>query len=178
MTHRRLFIGYPIADSLGNDLISHVADEINDVTNKIRWTIPGNFHITAKFIGNLEEALIPQVISILESSIANSSGYEIEINKIAAFPKESSTVLAAYIKPQTQLAKINKLLEDSLVSIGIKKENRSYQPHITLGRSLTPNSCRKVVIKQRLKLHSLVIYESVLKKDGSRYFSLYSCDLA
>ncbi len=178
MTYRRLFIGYPISDTVGNDLISHVVNEINDVTHKIRWTIPGNFHITAKFIGDMDENLIPQLITIVEEVASKASSFEVNINKIAAFPKPSSTFLAASVNPHQQLSEINKELEKKLTTIGIKGEKCSYQPHITLGQSLRLGSCREVPIYLRLKLSTLIIYESILKKDGSRYFSLYSCSLA
>lgn len=177
MTHRRLFIGYPISDTVGDDLISHVVDEINDVTNKIRWTVPGNFHITAKFIGDLDEGLIPQLITTVEKIATKAHSCEVDIEKIAAFPKPNSTVLAAWIKPQQMLAEINNMLEQNLITIGVKKEKIDYQPHITLGRRLVPGSCHQLSIHQRLKISTLVIYESIIKKDGSRYFSLYSCNL-
>lgn len=156
----------------------------------VKWVDAGNLHITAKFLGEVE----PKIISTLEKTsreaARGTSPFEITIDKLGAFPEiDFPKVLWLGPKnPPSEITKIYNQLERNLENFGFDPENRSYVPHITLGRAKDRNRKKIKKLGDYLKKVSfevnwnvtvdhLTLMESQLQPSGPIYEPKFHVDL-
>lgn len=93
---------------------------------------PEKLHITVKFIGEVSEKRMLVISEVLRK--IKMEPFEVELIGTGAFPsKEKPRVLWVGAKSE-ELKKLFELVEESLHPLGIPREWREYQPHLTLGR--------------------------------------------
>ncbi|MGM0411315.1 MAG: RNA 2',3'-cyclic phosphodiesterase, partial [Bacillota bacterium] len=132
----RLFIAINISDrsrKLINNKINILKEEIKE---NIKWVDKENWHITIKFLGEVKENKIDNI----KNKIKNLSEYEkfyLQFNKINAFPNLNypKVMYLAINKSQGILKNIHKEIENELLKINFKKEDREFTPHLTIART-------------------------------------------
>ena len=91
-----------------------------------------SFHLTLKFLGDVEEDTTTKIIKNLDQVKFNK--FKLETTSLGAFPNENFVrVLWIGIKEQPGLIKLQKNIEEALVEFKFKKD-LSFHPHITLAR--------------------------------------------
>jgi 2'-5' RNA ligase len=94
-----------------------------------------NIHLTLKFLGNTDEALVPKIKNIMEEGVANMAPFELELRGVGAFPNVNRMqVLWVGTRNAEGLGDLASYLQDELDQLGFKKEKRRFSPHITLAR--------------------------------------------
>ncbi len=175
----RLFIGFKIADQDGHCLINSVKDANLKLDQNIRWTMPGDFHITSHFMPHCTADLIPNIKHAMQEAVQGLARAVISIDKIDLFPQYGSTLCAAYVSSNPLIISIHKRLSISLEKLGVAIETLNYKPHITLARGLAQHDPFKAIaFNAKIKLDSLILYESSAKTIGPRYTPLYIAKLA
>jgi RNA 2',3'-cyclic 3'-phosphodiesterase len=108
------------------------------VVGEVRWVRPENVHLTLKFLGDVSEDDLPgQVAKALEPLRERHEPFEAEPSGFGAFPsaRRARILWAGIGEGSEPLRTLAKDVEASLEPLGFVRENRSYLPHLTLGRA-------------------------------------------
>lgn len=121
--------GY-VADALENFLA-----ELRPLA-AVRWVRREQFHITLKFLGEVEQAVIEQVIDALEP-VKCFEPFRIELNHIGAFPNLNSprVLWLGGDKGAAELGRLSAKVNDVLYDeAGLEKDAKKFRAHMTLAR--------------------------------------------
>jgi RNA 2',3'-cyclic 3'-phosphodiesterase len=106
-----------------------------------RWVEPDNYHLTLRFIGNVDGALARDVASIL-TSVARSQ-FELQLDGLSSFGGRKPRAVVAAVRQSSALHDLQSEHERLMQRIGLPPEGRKYTPHVTLAR-LRDTSSRQV----------------------------------
>lgn len=105
-----------------------------------RIVLPDQMHVTLHFVG---EANLDMIIAALQGVTAPA--LEVAIEGTGHFRSaDGTTVLWAGVRRSPSLTRLHCAIGRALAGVGIRLEERSYTPHITLARC-APNSSMTVV---------------------------------
>ena len=127
----RLFTGLEVPSSI-RQLLSLKQSGLLD----IRWVDPADFHITLRFIGDIEPRQANDIVEELSRRVWPAP--QISVGELKCFGGSKPTALYAEVKPNEELSNIATTQERLMQQLGLPADSRRFTPHITLGR------CRKV----------------------------------
>jgi len=177
---KRIFIGSFIKFENGKRDYSKIKKEFKGALSG-RWVPEENFHITYKFIGNVDENRLKDIKNQLKSQLNKPIDVDIQLNGLGAFPSiYNPKVLFVNAEDNGLLKDIFFNIDEELSYIGIEKEKRNFVPHITLMR------IKKYKIEEflkgfykfkdynfgKIKSIEINIVESILKPNGAVYKKL------
>lgn len=110
--------------------------EIKKHCIKGNFTSMNNFHLTLRFLGEVQPDDIITLNRAIDEALSGCNAFELELNNIGQFLKGSKKIIWIGIKRSLELQELYKKLEASLEKKGYAKEDRGYNPHITLGREV------------------------------------------
>jgi RNA 2',3'-cyclic 3'-phosphodiesterase len=98
---------------------------------------PEKLHLTLKFLGNVAEDDLSRVEQALEQLRGRHEPFEVEPSGFGAFPSERrARILWAGVGEGSEpLRAVARSVDDLLEPAGFEREERSYVPHLTLGRA-------------------------------------------
>lgn len=101
----------------------------------LRVVKPGQLHLTLVFIGEVPEERVPVLTSTLAEPIPVPP-FELEIGLPGVFPADGAprVLWLAVSRGATELARLHEVVSARLETLGIPRERRPYQPHLTIGR--------------------------------------------
>ena len=106
-----------------------------------RWVEPDNYHLTLRFIGDVDGVLARDVASILEG-VARSP-FELRLEGLSSFGGRKPRAVVAAVGQSSPLYDLQAEHERLMKRIGLPPEGRKYTPHVTLAR-LRDTSSRQV----------------------------------
>ena len=111
----------------------------------IKWSPLDNLHVTIKFIGEWPESRLEELHEVL-STLAPREPFAIELKQLGWFPNERSPrVLWVGIQGGNPLLEFVQETEERLQrTLGIKKEDRPFAPHLTIARIKNPVPLRRL----------------------------------
>ncbi|KFL25797.1 RNA 2',3'-cyclic phosphodiesterase [Paradevosia shaoguanensis] len=98
-----------------------------------RWIDPENYHITLRFIGDVDYSTANEVSDSLER-LANGLSFSVRLNQLGAFGGNKPHALYAGVEMNETLTRLQAAHERVLQRIGLEPESRKYTPHVTLAR--------------------------------------------
>lgn len=190
MDNLRLFLAIDL-DSNCIDKISHFQSLLKANTNYVKWTDKSTWHLTLKFLGHQKKDLLNDIITLCKNVAQNTGAFTLELKDVGSFPNSVlPRILFINVLPSFPLSNLFERLEEVLTKIGIKREERSFNPHITLGRIKDARLFLKnskdfmgfFLEKGKGFSHTLAVdhftlYQSILKKEGPQYIVLQRFDL-
>ena len=124
----RLFVGIPFPDAV-RERLAEMAGGIPGA----RWTPVDNFHLTVRFIGEVDRGGYEDVLGAL--SLVRAPGFDLTLSGIDQFGKgEKARVLWIGVGKNPALIHLHDRVESALVRAGLEPEGRKYAPHVTLAR--------------------------------------------
>ncbi len=183
----RLFIALPL-DLTARECLIETADFLKAYSDYIKIVPPENFHITMKFLGELNDKTAAMIASSFAKIRLNENEIPFSIKGLGMFRNDSGGVIWAGIESDMKLLKnIQRVIEAFTKSFGFEKENRNFVPHISLGRLKTGAKLPEEIISY-LKENSntfyadgifnrAVLYESKLQPAGAVYKEISSIHL-
>lgn len=106
----------------------------------VRWNPPEALHLTLKFLGETDPARLPEITNAAATAAARARPIELRLDGIGAFPSlRNPRVLWLGVEATSRLRMLKQDLEWEFAPLGFPRENRAFQPHITLGRA-RPNA--------------------------------------
>ena len=101
----------------------------------LKWVETENLHLTLRFLGEIPEATIEQVQQVLAQVATTQKSFELSVEGLGMYPnpKQPRTIWLGVqgVKP---LIVLHAELEKALGRMGIEKESRPFDPHLTLAR--------------------------------------------
>ena len=123
----RLFTGLEIPDSVAEQLMT-----IRGGLTGARWITSDNYHITLRFIGDIDESTAYDIYAVLGR--ISRAPIPLTIEGITVFGGDRPRALVAKIIPTSALIELQAEHERLIRRIGLPPESRKYTPHITLAR--------------------------------------------
>jgi 2'-5' RNA ligase len=152
------------------------------IKEKIKWVNFNQLHLTLKFLGDTDTELIPEITKIIEKVSQNSSKFNLNFKGTGIFKDfKNLRVIWIGIDKNPHLFNLHKAIDNELSKIGIKPENRRFNPHLTLGRIKYINNKKKLIdfiLKNtnrnfiEIQVNEFYLIESILKKDGPTYIDV------
>lgn len=132
----RIFIGIEIPPDVGASL-----SMLRGGLPGARWIEPQNYHITLRFIGDVDDVLAREVDSVLGQ--VRRRGFSLQIDGLGSFGGRRPRAVIAAVPPVALLLELQAEQERLMQRIGLEPEGRKFTPHVTLAR-LRESSSREV----------------------------------
>jgi RNA 2',3'-cyclic 3'-phosphodiesterase len=124
-----------VAIDLPEDIKQKVYDSQNALKQcnvRLKFVDPAGFHITMKFLGEIEPSLIDPIIRALQS--VSMKSFTITVGPITWNNPKRPRVIWCTIRDGGECASLNRQIEDLLAPFGIQRESRPFTAHATVAR--------------------------------------------
>lgn len=132
----RLFTGLEVPAEIGASLAM-----LRGGLPGARWVEPENYHITLRFIGDVDDRIAHEIGSMLDQ--VNRHGFELRLDGLTSFGGRKPRAVVAAVPTVPALSELQAEHERLMQRIGLEPEGRKYTPHVTLAR-LRDSSNRQV----------------------------------
>jgi 2'-5' RNA ligase len=132
----RLFTGVEIPSDIGQ-LLGMLRGGLPGA----RWIDPENYHLTLRFIGDVDDVIAHEVASLLGR--VKRDAFEMQLEGLTSFGGRKPRAVVATAAPTQPLLDVQAEHERLMQRIGLEPEGRKYLPHVTLAR-LRESSSRDV----------------------------------
>ena len=127
-----------VAVKLPEDIADSLEDFLDDIRplSKIHWVKREQFHITLKFLGELEPDVIDDVIDSI-MPMKHFEPFTIELSHIGAFPnmKNANVLWLGCSRGAKELASLSRRINDTLFhDAELERDTRKFRAHLTLAR--------------------------------------------
>ncbi|NIA23529.1 MAG: RNA 2',3'-cyclic phosphodiesterase [Proteobacteria bacterium] len=177
---KRIFIAVDVEDELKHYL-EKLIDEIGGLNiPSIRLVKPENIHITLKFLGEVEDDRVDDIIEALTGIDKRFNRKVSKILGIGAFPnmRRPHVLWLGIDDGKEQFSKMADFINNSLSIYGFTKNSRPFSPHLTLGRFKKPISNLNSYVGKlnvpdvEFGINRITIYESKLFQTGPVYTAI------
>jgi len=132
----RLFVAIDLPDFVKHRLTTLCAGVPN-----ARWARPEQFHITVRFIGEVDGPTFDDIGHALAE--IPFFPFELRLAGVGEFGDRRRTrMLWAGVAPSPELEHLHDRVESTLVRLGLDPDRRSYKPHVSLARLDRPTDDR------------------------------------
>ena len=132
----RIFTGLEIPPAIGQTLAL-----LRGGLPGARWIDPENYHLTLRFIGDVDSTVAHEVALMLEQ--VKRASFELRFDGLSSFGGRKPRAVVAAVALSQALLDLQAEHERLLGRIGLEPEGRKYIPHVTLAR-LRQSSSRQV----------------------------------
>jgi RNA 2',3'-cyclic 3'-phosphodiesterase len=123
----RLFTGLEIPQDVGQALSS-----LRGGLPGARWIDPENYHLTLRFIGDVDEHIAQEVALLLGR--VRREAFELYFDGVISFGGRKPRAVVAAVQPVQALLDVQAEQERLMQRIGLDPEGRKFTPHVTLAR--------------------------------------------
>jgi len=129
----RTFIAIEVSDVVRDNLVK-AQERIGSKAAKIKFVERENFHVTLKFLGEVDEATLDEVKAALSEIAKKHRRHRVRVKGIGVFPNPNYVrVIWAGIENDEGIKAIASDVEREMRRLGFKKE-KNFVAHITIGR--------------------------------------------
>ena len=169
-------------------LLKSVQTDLQSEIRNASWTKLGNFHLTLKFLGDVDPTAIGAISEAVENTAATLPQFSIAFGGIGAFPRlERPRVIWVGLKQgASTVSHLATAVNFKMKRLGFPTDNR-FHPHLTLGRlrSRLNLQSRKSVLRKydtingaAVNVTELTVMQSQLHPNGAIYTPLKVCHLS
>jgi RNA 2',3'-cyclic 3'-phosphodiesterase len=123
----RLFTGLEVPEDIG-----HTLSTLRGGLPGARWIDPENYHVTLRFIGDIDGVAANEVASLLFS--VKRKPFEVKLQGLSSFGGKKPRAVVAAVAPCRPLMELQAELERLMQRVGLDPEGRKFTPHVTLAR--------------------------------------------
>ncbi|SFF02819.1 RNA 2',3'-cyclic phosphodiesterase [Methylobacterium sp. 13MFTsu3.1M2] len=98
-----------------------------------RWIEPGDFHVTLRFIGDVDATTADDVVEAL-SEMRVRPALTVTLDGLGIFGGDRPRALYASVVPEAELTDLQAEQERLVRRAGVEPERRKFTPHVTLAR--------------------------------------------
>jgi 2'-5' RNA ligase len=176
----RVFIGVEF-DYKVKDYLNGVKEMIKENVKSGDFTNYDNYHLTLRYIGNIyddEQEVLEEVLDEVSKKI---KAFDIKVGDIGTFGKgNTSIVWVGITKGKKELTSMYGVLEEELYFNGFDKEERKYNPHITIGKKVHLNGHGGGYLEPYndiIKVQTITLFHSHRVNGVLTYTPIYRKDL-
>ncbi len=142
----RLFTALEIPADIATALTLHRGG-----LNGARWIEPSDYHITLRFLGDVDRRMARDVDGFLAD--VQSYPFEVTLDSLGSFGGDKPRAVFARVQPSPKLTELQADLERMTRRLGLPPEARKFVPHVTLARL---RDTSPVDLAHYLSLHPIV----------------------
>jgi 2'-5' RNA ligase len=130
----RTFIAIPTSTAV-QQCIAELQTKLKEIQADVKWDSLSKFHITLKFLGNVETSKLELLSAELSKAIQPFAPFILEYESLGIFPNiYNPRIVWIGMKHNQVISDLQSAVESICSKCGFPKENRAFHPHITLGR--------------------------------------------
>ncbi len=177
----RTFIAIDIPEAI-KKAIADLQSELKRIGADAGWTNLKGIHLTLKFLGEIDEALLPEIANCCRAAVADAELFTLTLDGTGVFPNfRNPRVLWAGLKEETgRLQALQRRLEDELAVIGFKPEDKPFNPHLTVCRLKSLKKSRELIARAEMydlpaisfEVRDIRVFKSELSPAGAKYTEL------
>ena len=183
----RTFIAIEIPGEIKQKM-ADVQRRLRDTAVDAGWTRPEGIHLTLKFLGEIPESKVPDIMGTLTRALGGTGGFRLEIERVGTFPspKNARVVWVGVSGDVERLMNLQTAVEDAMAELGMERDDRLFTPHLTLGRIKYLRSKEKWLnILEEIKniklsgfdVKAVALMKSELKRTGAVYSEMGRIEL-
>jgi 2'-5' RNA ligase len=123
----RLFTGLEIPEELGDSL-----SLLRGGLPGARWIDPDNYHLTLRFIGDVDDDIAGEVAWMLGK--VRRKDFTLRLDGLSSFGGRKPRAVVAAVAPSPAVMELQAEHERLMQRVGLEPEGRKYTPHVTLAR--------------------------------------------
>ena len=185
----RLFVGVPVSLEVVRELTDVARRLRRDVEAegaRVRWVAPATYHVTLAFLGWTRPEAVDAIRDAVRASALGREPFRFVARGIGAFPsaKKARVLWAGVDDARGGLTELAHAVEGCLRPLGFEPDRRGFHPHVTLGRVKTGSADLETLLERfsahvfsETRVDSVVLYESVMKTEGSEYERVFEAGL-
>jgi len=181
-THIRSFVAIEIPGEV-KTFLSDMSRRLKGFGGDVRWTRPEGIHITLKFLGNINPDLVGDLRDALTPVCARQMPFALSVLGTGGFPdmRRPRVLWAGLNDPDQALVPLAAQVDSALEPLGIAREKRPFNPHLTLARfkSLKRSSDLIQAVTRMAGIegpaftaHEATLFQSILRPTGAEYTAL------
>jgi len=176
----RLFAALPVTGGAMLEL-TELIGECERTDWPVRWVRPSGLHLTVKFLGESDPALVPEIETALRLACRGVAMIPFAPIEVGAFPSlAGASVLWAGYQAEPALELLAHRVEQGCALLGFPVGGRPFRPHVTIGRIRAgrslPQSAIPVLEQRQIRsgflADRLVLYKSITGPNRAEYASL------
>jgi 2'-5' RNA ligase len=172
----RVFIALDIPAEIRARLTEYM-ERARLLAPEARWARVEGLHVTLKFIGHVDDAVVEKIKAELRS--IKAAPFEVKFSGVGFFPNPNAgRVFWAGVNGGGSLPKLASTIDAVMEKLGIPRETKPYHPHLTLARtSSRPLRGLKPLLDEppqfgTMTAREFFLYQSQPQKGGSKYTKL------
>lgn len=139
----RLFAALPVPPSVSLPL-SFIATGLEGA----RWVEREDYHITLRFMGDVDGLLADQIVAKLDDIVAQP--FDVSVQGVGFFGPKVAHSLHALVVPSVALLTLQEDIDRACVRLGLEKDHHKFTPHITVART---KNCKDDGVARWLTMH-------------------------
>ncbi len=176
----RLFIAAFLPEETKDALFRYV-NSFRDIVRGVRWETREKFHVTLRFLGDVEESRLVGISTDIDSAVSGSGCVESGFDGLRLFPgPRNPRVLALCLVRSERFQYLFDGVQQAVLQNGFEREKREFTPHVTIGRIKGGfEGITKIppVDATGFSIARIGLVRSELGSRGSRYTGLRTWDL-
>jgi 2'-5' RNA ligase len=189
MTKIRTFVGVEVSSSTRASAY-RIVQRLESTGAGYKWVRKDNLHITLNFLGDVDETIVPDVCKAIRQSVSRVPAFRVVSSGLGSFPSRQrpQVVWIGTHDGIESMIELNSRIADGLDDYRFPRENREYQPHLTLGRLRRGGTWNQSLTDLLNKFESydagatdvreIVVFSSFLEGDGPTYTAMARIELA
>ncbi len=175
----RTFIAIDVPEKIKEQIFEVEKELIKSCNEGVKWEEKEKFHITLKFLGDVNENAIDSIYDVLSENLTGFGKFSVIYKGVGCFPdlKRPRVIWIGCEDPSGKLFELQKIVEEKMSELGFEKEDKEYHPHVTLGRVKNPRNISNLIKKiesinfesEAGEVTEVLIMKSDLKPSGSVY---------
>lgn len=175
----RTFVAIPVSHEV-RERVEGIRSQLLQVDADVKWVEPENYHLTVKFIGEVNEEELDEIVKLLQRVGRESPPFVLELQGAGFFPnRRRPRVVWIGLKGELDKAFwLGERVDAYLAELGYEMEkNRKY--HLTLGRVRSEKNVQGLVGMMAriaretdfpfLEVNEIQLMQSRLSPQGPRY---------
>jgi RNA 2',3'-cyclic 3'-phosphodiesterase len=175
----RTFIAIPLPEECRR-VLQQIQNEMRASEAEVRWVNIPSIHLTLKFLGEVDPSMLPNLIQELRLASNDIPPFALKVGGVGAFPNSRNprVVWCGVSAENDRLSLLQEVIEQACEKLGFAREDRSFSPHLTLGRAQGKRNLQRLCDYIRIGRSELQcditvdaynVYKSTLAPKGAIY---------
>lgn len=164
-----------------SEMIDSNVEKLKRMGFRASWVPGGNAHLTLAFLDSVELKKLELLATMLSGRLRGFPSFTLSTDKIGYFKhRDLPKVIWLGIEKNQNLFNLYREVRVVLEAMNFPFEE-NFRPHLTLGRmKYSPQMWRKLIgtienEKLIFPVVEVVIFESILSKEGAKYKKVFTC---
>lgn len=159
-----------------------VLDQLGDARIPGRLVPPANWHITLRFLGEIDEVTCDRYLAELDGADLGRR-FKISLTGLGAFPNQhkATVVWAGVGNGELRLHQLAEVTDEAATAVGLPGEERPFSAHLTLSRVRPPEPVGRLIEQTELdvswQVTELLLFQTLPARGGVEYETIESLGL-